>query len=197
MIFQPRTYGVLIVSSSEKFISATKELLPVTDYWPVESAESAGAARRLLLMKDFDIVIINSPLTDEFGPQLAEDITAEYSSAVLLLTKGEVYEDVYYKVLISGVASLPKPINAHTMETALRILSAERERLRKSEEKRVSVEEKIEEIRLVNRAKWALIEKSGLTEEEAHRHIEKLSMDKRISKSAAAKLIINNSEILN
>ena len=46
MVFQERTYGVLIVSVSSKFIEATRALLPPTDYYPVETAHSAGRVRR-------------------------------------------------------------------------------------------------------------------------------------------------------
>ena len=49
MVFQERTYGVLIVSVSNKFIEASRALLPPTDYYPVETARSAGEARRALL----------------------------------------------------------------------------------------------------------------------------------------------------
>ena len=51
-------------------------------------------------------------------------------------------------------------------------------------------EEKIKEIRLVNRAKWLLIECLSMTEPEAHRYIEKQAMDLRISKREAAENII-------
>ena len=47
-------------------------------------------------------------------------------------------------------------------------------------------EEKIQEIRLVNRAKWALIQCLGMSETEAHRYLEKQAMDHRISKREAA-----------
>ena len=58
------------------------------------------------------------------------------------------------------------------------------------EEKQASVEEKIEEIRLINRAKWLLIECLSMTEADAHRYIEKQSMDLRVSKREVAESII-------
>ena len=54
----------------------------------------------------------------------------------------------------------------------------------------VTVEEKIEEIRLTNRAKWHLIECLSMTETEAHRYIEKQAMDLRLSKREVAENII-------
>jgi response regulator NasT len=70
------------------------------------------------------------------------------------------------------------------------MLCAQRERLRRMEARQQSVEEKIEEIRLVNRAKWLLIECLSMTEKDAQRFVEKQSMDQRITKRQAAENII-------
>ena len=69
-------------------------------------------------------------------------------------------------------------------------MSRARERLRKSEKKALSIEEKMEEIRIVNRAKWILIRELKLDEPEAHRYIEKQAMDRCISKRIVAEEII-------
>ena len=47
------------------------------------------------------------------------------------------------------------------------------------------------EIRLVNRAKWLLIERQGLSEQEAHRFIEKQAMDRCVSRRVIAQQIID------
>ena len=48
----------------------------------------------------------------------------------------------------------------------------------------------MEEIRIVNRAKWILISELKLDEPEAHRYIEKQAMDRCISKRIVAEEII-------
>ena len=88
------------------------------------------------------------------------------------------------------VLTLPKPVTRQTLSQSLQVLCATRERLRRMEEKQVSVEKKIEEIRLVNRAKWLLIECLSMTEADAHRYIERQAMDLRISKREMAENII-------
>ena len=70
------------------------------------------------------------------------------------------------------------------------ILLSAREKLRKTEKKTLSIEEKMEEIRIVNRAKWILIRELKLDEPEAHRYIEKQAMDRCISKRIVAEEII-------
>ena len=190
MVFRERTYSVLIVTASDGFINSIMQLLPVTDYWPVTTARSVGEARRRIAETDFDIVLINGPLPDDFGMRLAIDICTNSGAGVLLMVKNDLFNDIYAKVTSYGVITLSKPTNLQMVAQNLRILCATRERLRQMEAKQATVEEKIEEMRLINRAKWLLIECLGMTEPEAHRYIEKQSMDERISKREVAESII-------
>lgn len=190
MVFQERTYSVLVVSASDAFTSSIMPLLPMTDYWPVTTVHSISEARRKNVDNAFDIVLINAPLLDDFGMGFAIDICRSSGAGVLLLVKKELFDDVYAKVVGHGVITLSKPTNMQMVAQNLRILCATRERMRQMEEKQATVEEKIQEIRLVNRAKWLLIECLSMTEPEAHRYIEKQSMDLRISKREVAEDII-------
>ena len=54
------------------------------------------------------------------------------------------------------------------------------------------LKEKMEEIRIVNRAKMLLMQNKSMTEQEAHRYIEKQAMDTGSKKTAIATLIIEN-----
>lgn len=73
---------------------------------------------------------------------------------------------------------------------ALNWMASTRERLRKNEKRTLTIEEKMEEIRLVNRAKWLLISELKMDEQGAHRYIEKQAMDRCIAKKVVAKEII-------
>ena len=190
MVFQERTYSVLLVSASEKFNTTIMPLLPATDYWPVNTAKSVGEAQRRLLEDSYDIVLINAPLPDDFGMRLAIDTCGSSEAGVLLLVKNEHYNEIDAKVVTYGVMTLSKPTSLQMIAQSLRVLCATRERLRQMEAKQVTVEEKIEEIRLVNRAKWLLIECLSMAEADAHRYIEKQAMDLRITKREVAENII-------
>ena len=190
MVFQERTYSVLIVTASDTFANSVMPLLPMTDYWPVTTVYSVSEARRRVVDTEFDIVLINAPLPDDFGMRLAIDICTNSGAGVLLLVKNDLFNDIYAKVVGYGVITLSKPTNLQMVAQNLRILCATRERMRQMQARQATVEEKIEEIRLVNRAKWLLIECLSMTEPEAHRYIEKQSMDERISKRVVAENII-------
>ena len=190
MIFQERTYSVLIVSASEKLDTQLRALLPGSEYYPVQSAGSVGEARRMLLGGNYDLVLIHTPLKDDFGTQLAIDVCLDSAAGALLFVKAELYDGVNARVMEYGVMTLSMPSSSAVVRQSLRMLCAQRERLRHMEQKQQSVEGKIEEIRLVNRAKWLLIECLHMTEADAQRYIEKQSMDHRITKRRAAENII-------
>ena len=69
-------------------------------------------------------------------------------------------------------------------------LKATRERLRNMQTKTLSLQEKMEEIKLINRAKWALINSLGMTETDAHRYINIQAMDRCVTRKEIAENII-------
>lgn len=181
---------MLLVSASEKFNTATLPLLPVTDFWPVTIASSVAEARRRMVSASFDLVLVNSPLPDDVGVDFAEETCAGSDAGVLLLIRTELYEETYYKVLPAGVIALPKPTNRQMLSQSLRVLCAIRERLRGMRRQQATVEEKIEELRLVNRAKWLLIECLHMTEADAQRYITRQAMEQRTGKREIAESVI-------
>ncbi|MBR6583920.1 MAG: ANTAR domain-containing protein, partial [Treponema sp.] len=69
-------------------------------------------------------------------------------------------------------------------------LESARERLRQFEKKTISIEDKMAEIRLVNKAKWLLISELKMSEPDAHRYVEKQAMDRCVSRRFIAEEII-------
>ena len=130
MVFQERTYSVLIVTASDSFSAKIMPLLPVTDYWPVTTVHSIGEARRKIAETAFDIVLINAPLPDDFGMRLAVDICTGSGAGVLLLVRNDQFDDIYAKVVSYGVLTLSKPTNMQMVAQNLRILCATREPMR-------------------------------------------------------------------
>ena len=190
MVFLDRTYSVLLVSAAEKFNESLLPLLPGSMYYPVTAVKSVSAAKRRLLEQHYDLVLVNDPLPDDPGVRLAMDACADSPAGVLLFVRRELYDEICDQVSEWGVAVLPKPTNTQAVTWTLQILRATRERMRRMEEKQVTVEEKIREMRLVNQAKWQLISRNQMTEAEAHRYIEKMSMDTRRSKGDVAAEIL-------
>ena len=93
-----RRYSVLAVSASLKFVETLRTLLPEGRYGPVTVLHDAAAARRALAENSYDLVLINTPLPDEFGTRLALDACESSSAGVLLLVKAEHCPDIEAQV---------------------------------------------------------------------------------------------------
>lgn len=190
MVFSTETYSVLIVSNQHKFNEALTTMLPPSEYYPVCISTNIASARRELLSRSYDFVIINAPLPDDPGTRFAIDASNRSDTVVLLLLRAENFEEVNERVISHGVFTLQIPFSAGTIRQGLKWMISARERLRKMATNNLSVEEKMEEIRLVNRAKWILIEQLKMNEADAHRHIEKQAMNRCTSKKEIALSII-------
>ena len=180
---------VLVVSNGTQTYDYIASLLPSDEFEPPTLAASGGEAKRLLLSTDFDILVINAPLPDEFGLDFALDAAAGHMG-VLLLTKADLYEQVSFRAEDAGILTLPKPVQRQTLYTSLKLLAAVSTRLAKMEQRARTLEEKMMDIRLVNRAKWLLISHPGMNETDAHYYIEKQAMDTRRSRREIAEDVI-------
>ena len=184
------TYSVLLVSSNEKFNASLTSFMPRDEYWPVITSESVSAARRTFNERDFDIVIINTPLKDELGINFAVELAGGSTCGVMLIVKADFFDEISDKVQDCGVFTVSKPITTQMMRQTLKMLCSTRKRLLRMEEKQKTFEEKIEEIKTVNRAKLLLMENLDMTEEQAHKFIEKNAMNERKSRLDIAVSII-------
>lgn len=182
-------YRILVAGGNDKVCDFISELLPKNDYEPLLRAVTVGETRRMLLDTNVDIVILNAPLKDEFGTQLAMDLS-EDNVSVLLLVPGDVFEQVSYRVEDYGVITLQKPMSRQSLYSAIKILTALRAKLLRMDRKNQALQEKMMDIRTVNRAKWLLIERHHMTESDAHYYIEKQAMDMRLSRREVAENII-------
>ncbi|HBE09071.1 MAG: ANTAR domain-containing protein [Eubacterium sp.] len=189
-----KDYSLLIISSSEQFNIAIKKILPGGTFSAIETRKSASAAKRELLERHYDVIIINAPLPDEFGVDFVMDIQDRHNSGILVAVPGEVFDTVTDRTIDYGVIVVPKPVKLAMVERGVRLLIAVQNRLRSNEKKIKSLEDKITEIRFVARAKLMLIQ-NGMNEEEAERYIIKQAMDGGVRKSVVAEEIIENGGI--
>jgi response regulator NasT len=194
MLLGAAPYSVLVVSSGAKLNEFLGEVLENNTYSPVVYAKSGGEARNILITQSFDLVIINTPLSDEFGSDLAMKLTDNAVCGVILIVKSEIFDEVSDQVEQYGVLAVGKPVSRAVFMQVLKMSVATLERLRRLDKENKKLSLKLDEIKLVNRAKWVLIEYLKMSEPQAHRYIEKQAMDMRITRREVAESIIKNYE---
>ena len=185
-------HSILIVSGSGPFTETVRRAIPSSAYVTVDVKQNASSARRAVMERSYDIVIINIPLPDETGVEFSLDIAESINASILMAAPGEVYEYALEYVTDQGIMVLSKPFEGSRLNQALRYLMAVQEKLRKVEKQVQVLEEKAQEQRIVTKAKFYLVEEKHFTEDEAHRYIGKLAMDNGVSRKRAAQKILED-----
>ena len=184
----------MIISSTEKKTGFFTEILNAAAFNQIVTLNTAEEARRLLLKQDFDIVIVDSPLPDESGEVFSRKIASGDVSQVILVVKNECFDAVSAACENDGVLTIAKPVNKAVFRSVLLLARSTRHRLRRLRDENSKLEQKLEDIRIINRAKYILITYLNMSEQEAHRYIEKQAMDMRAAKRVIAEGILKTYE---
>ena len=185
----------LIVSGSDKGMETIAGFLHSYHYTALASTQSGNEARRMAGSMEYSLIIINTPLADEFGHDLSIAMAENTNAGVILLCRADIADDVSDKVGDYGVCVVSRPMNRGMLHQSIRLVEATRSRMLglKRENSRLMV--KIDEMRMINRAKCALMQYRQYTEPEAHRYIEKQAMDTRSTRKEVAQKILSTLEL--
>jgi len=186
--------SALILSGTEKGSDFFTEILHAASIHHTAILKSCGEARRLLLEQDFDLVIVNAPLRDESGESLSRYIASKGMAQVILVVKAEYFDAVSAVCEDDGVLTISKPVNRTIFWSALGLAKSARNRILRIQNENAKLKQKIEDIRMADRAKWVLVSYMNMSEQEAHRYIEKQAMDLRQTKRAIAEGILKTYE---
>ena len=185
-------HSILTVSGKKELLPLVRRSLQNECILSAEYANDAASARRWILERYYTIVVINAPLQGESGVELAIDMACQCSTSVLLIVPGGIYAETVERVTGFGVLVIEKPFPVLRLNRAMRFLSAHQARLQKLEEKVRAAEAKVQEIMLVDKAKFFLVEHRHMTEDEAHRYIGKQAMDRGMSRKRIAQGILDD-----
>ena len=191
---EPERLRVQIASASAKAAEFLTPLLSPDRFILLPVLTDAGSVRRALSENPPDLLLLNTLLPDEFGSQLAVEASEQYGVGVLIFVRAELYEQIICKTEAAGVLTLGRPVSRTAVSQSVQLLVATRARLRALEQRTQSLEAKMQEIRLVNRAKWLLFDHLHMTEPEAHRYIEKAAMYACVRRGEIAASILRTYE---
>ncbi len=180
----------LIVSGFEKGTAFVSDTLKDFSLERIVTVTSGSEARRLIQGQDFDLVVINAPMKDESGEKLSTFIATQSKSTVILIVKSEHYEEISELVEDYGVITVAKPINKNMFWFSLKLARAAHRRMSQMQKENQKLVQKIEDIRIVDRAKHVLVSYLSMSEQEAHKYIERQAMDSRSTRRAIAEGIL-------
>ena len=184
---------VLIAAPAEKgYVSLSKALIGFLGKLSCVWAPSGAQARRCIAENDWGLVIVSAPLPDEAGADLAQYGCAQPGAGVVLLVKEDIAETLPGAVADAGVLVLTKPLERTGFLGAARLALATHHRIDALERENRKLRTRLDDLRLISRAKCVLIECCGMTEPEAHAYIEKRAMDTRQTRRDVARELLES-----
>ena len=162
---------------------------------------SGAEARRRMSESDFELIVVNAPLPDEFGHELCITAVEQTDAGVVFLVKAAQAEQLLAPLNEQGVLLLSKPFTTPLFLQAMHMAAAGNhrlQRLRQVVQQLVPIgagqhnvqQDKIGQLRLISRAKCCLVEHAHMTEAEAHRYLEKQAMDTRRDRAEVAQEVL-------
>jgi len=181
---------VLVISSnksaSEALVNFIRDSFSCTPK-PVESAYQAKVY--FDSEPSVELAVINSPLMDESGFELAEYIIDKTASNCIFMIKEEHVEKISERAEKSGIIVVAKPFSRTLLYQLVKTLDIAVNRSLKLYSENLRLEEKLREIQAVDKAKFLLMEYKKMTEAEAHAYLEQYAMNKRKKSIAALEII--------
>ncbi|MBI5649997.1 MAG: response regulator [Chloroflexi bacterium] len=181
----------VIIADDESVIRTDlREMLTHLGYLVIGEVGDGLSAVNLARELKPDVVIMDIKMPDMDGIEAAKVMTQEKIAPVLLLTAYS-HRDLVERAKEAGVVGyLVKPFREQEIAPAIDIALARFQEFRELEKEIGSMRETLETRKLVDRAKGILMDQQGLTEQEAFRKIQKMSMNTRKPMKDIAEAII-------
>ena len=181
----------VIIADDESLIRMDlREMLTNLGYLVVgEVADGRSAVNQARELRP-DIIIMDIKMPDMDGIEAAKTLTEERIAPVVLLSAYS-QRDLVQRAREAGVvAYLIKPYREEELAPAIEVALARFQEFKELETQVTDLEQALETRKLVDRAKGILMDKQGLSEAEAFRKIQKMSMDNRKPMKDVAEAII-------
>jgi len=142
-----------------------------------------------------DVALLAVGLTDGDGVEAARQVMAAYPCALVMLTS-RTDADVASRAVEAGVLGfLAKPLRYEELGPALDLAVSRFRDLQEVRRENEALKRKLESRKFVDRAKALLIERTGISEAEAYRRLQKTAMDTRRTMGDVAQALLLTEEL--
>ena len=137
----------------------------------------------------YSLVIVLSPLSDGQGIDLAQ-MAAQTCAGGIFVCRPQGYDAALQKLGETGVYVFSTDMGKRIFQQALRMMYAVNIRLAKDAPQTQMLQDRIKDIRVITRAKCLLIQYERMSEDQAHKTIEREAMNRQMSRREIAEEIL-------
>jgi AmiR/NasT family two-component response regulator len=186
---------ILIADDESIILMDLREMLTNLGYLVVGEANDGQSAVNMARELRPDLVVMDIKMPDMDGIEAATVLTAEKIAPVLLLTAYSQQELIERAKDAGVVGYLVKPFRESNLAPAIEVTLSRFDEFRAVRKEVDDLKEALDTRKLVDRAKGILMDSQRLTEREAFRRIQKMSMNTRRPMKEIAEAIILTHEM--
>ena len=184
--------NILIISTTENSSSEIQDLLNLNYDCNIVLCDDKNAAQNNIGKDEFDLCFIDMQNDDE-GVELAAGLVSNTLAGIIVLCDETSFE-LESAIEKFGIIIINKPIDDRLFLQSVKLAKAMKARLELYHRENLQLKNKINELRIVDRAKSVLMQYLNMTEAQAHHFIVKQAMNMRMTKAQIAQNILKTYE---
>jgi response regulator NasT len=190
----PSTIRVLVAEDNALERSTLVDLLGALGHMVV--AEVASGTEAIEKAQQFtpDAVLLDMHMPGATGVQAAEGIASALPGTAVVLITGDLSLTLSTADVLrsTAVALLPKPTPPTTLDATLRMAVTRARELLAARREAAEAKEQLENRKLIERAKGILMRRTGSSEQEAYRIMQRSSQDRSVRMVDIARAVIDS-----
>lgn len=175
-------YGlrIILADTDPAFRKHLKEKLHKAGYMVVGETSDGRSALQMIFNVQPDLVIMNARMPGRNGLEVAKIVEEHRVAPVILVTEINMREHDELKEALEYwlISYILKPVDEINLFPAIEVSVASFKKICMLEEQNRKLKHTLETRKILERAKGLLAEFKGMTEQEAFKYIQKLSMDR-------------------
>jgi response regulator NasT len=171
---------IVIADTDAAYRRSLKEAFRQADYLVVGEATDARSALQAVFQAEPHVVVLDPHLPGSEGITLTEIISEHQVSAVVAIVSRLLSEIGEFARLPGVYGVLLKPLQGQAVQPVIESALINFERAVKYEKELKELRQELENRKVVERAKGLLMERKKISEREAYKYLQKISMDRSI-----------------
>lgn len=190
----PSTIRVLVAEDNALERSTLVDLLVALGHMVVAEVESGTEAIEKAQQFTPDAVLLDMHMPGASGVQAAEEIAAALPGTAVVLITGDLSLTLSSADVLrsTAVALLPKPTPPTALDATLRMAVTRARELLSARREAAEAKAQLEERKLIERAKGILMRRTGSSEPEAYRIMQRSSQDRSVRMVDIARAVIES-----
>jgi response regulator NasT len=178
----PSTIRVLVAEDNALERSTLVDLLGALGHMVVAEVESGTDAIEKAQQFTPDAVLLDMHMPGASGVQAAEEIASALPGTAVVLITGDLSLTLSTADVLrsTAVALLPKPTPPTTLDATLRMAVTRARELLSARREAAEAKAQLEARKLIERAKGILMRRTGSSEQEAYRIMQRSSQDRSV-----------------